>query len=142
MIAKMEKAEPEPKEMQSWLARLPMRDVKRALSITGGNAQLAEQMFALMLQDLPAHLHKILRLQQEKNWRELKLSVHRLRGSVTYCAVPALEYRLRALESAAASKKPSDIERCMQTVRSEAQRLIVSGETPDDGRGRHGIRQK
>ena len=105
---------------------LPIRDTQRALRITGGDATLANAMLEQMVRDIPAQIEAFLLLQQEKNWAELKRHVHRLRGSITYCAVPALEHNLSALESAAASGKPDDIGRHIQAVESLAQHLVAS----------------
>ena len=120
----MENGAPKTNDTPVGAADLPMRDLTRALRITGGNASLAEEMFALMVKDLPTQLRKILRLQQEGNWRELKLSVHRLRGSVTYCAVPALEHCLSTLEAAAASGAPGDIGLQIRALETLVQRLV------------------
>jgi two-component system sensor histidine kinase BarA len=119
----MESGSPKFNDPNDKIADLPMRDIERALRITGGDATLANQIFELMVQDLPSQLEKFLRLQQEENWGELKRSVHRLRGSVTYCAVPALEHNLSVLETAAAGK-PRDIERHIQALESLVQRLV------------------
>ncbi len=108
------------------IAGLPMRDIERALRITGGDAPLANQMFEQMVRDLPDQLAQFLHLQQAKNWAELKRHVHRLRGSVTYCAVPALEHNLNALENAAASAKPEDIGWHIQALESIVQYLVAS----------------
>jgi two-component system sensor histidine kinase BarA len=126
MIAKTKKSAPESNDPDDRIANLPMRDLKRAVAITGGNTALAEEMFALMLRDLRAQLEKILYLQREKDWGQLKLTVHRLRGSVTYCAVPALEHNLSILETAAASRKPKDIDWQIQALESLVERLVAS----------------
>jgi len=131
MISKMESGSPKCNDPNDKIADLPMRDIERALRITGGDATLANQMFELMVQDLPNQIEKFLRLQQEENWGELKRSVHRLRGSVTYCAVPALEHNLNILETAAASRKPRDIDGQIQALESLVKRLVATITAPD-----------
>ncbi len=126
MITEMKDGSAPFKDPIDEITGLPIRDTERALRITGGDATLANAMFEQMVRDLPAQIETFLLLQQEKNWAELKRRVHRLRGSVTYCAVPALEHNLSALESAAASGKPDDIGWHIQALESTVQDLVAS----------------
>ncbi len=126
MITEMKDGSAQIKGPIDEITGLPIRDRERALRITGGDATLANAMFEQMVRDIPGQIEAFLLLQQEKNWAELKRHVHRLRGSVTYCAVPALEHNLSALESAAASGKPDDIGRHIQVLESIMQRLAAA----------------
>ena len=110
---------------------LPLRDLERARTIAGGDAALATRMFELMLQDLSAQLDNIRCLQKRKDWPALKQSVHRLRGSVTYCAVPALEFSLCVLE-AAASGQSDDIERHIRALTIEVESLLATTRLPEN----------
>ncbi len=105
---------------------LPLRDLERARTIAGGDVALATRMFELMLQDLSAQHDNIRCLQQRRDWPALKQSVHRLRGSVTYCAAPALEFSLCVLEAAAASGQSDDIECHIRALTIEVERLLAT----------------
>ena len=81
-------------------AKLPVRDIKKALSITGGNRALVDESFQSLLAELPQQHELITRLFKEKEWNNLRETVHRLRGSTRYCALPALDAVLTRLENA------------------------------------------
>ena len=73
-------------------------DKELALERAGGNAQLAEELFAMLLQELPQHRNNIQAAVAGSDYTVLQQHVHKLNGSATYCGVPALKAAADSLE--------------------------------------------
>jgi two-component system sensor histidine kinase BarA len=68
-----------------------------ALRITGGNAELAEEMLVMLVEGLPDQLQQIGQYLRQRHWEALHDQVHRLQGSTAVCGVPRLHATVRAL---------------------------------------------
>jgi len=84
--------------------QLPIRDQAAALRTAGGNAELADQLFQLLLQQLRSTQPEILRFYREDEWNLLWNRVHKLLGASAGCGVPALHAVLRQLDTAVAKR--------------------------------------
>ncbi|MGD8310278.1 MAG: ATP-binding protein, partial [Chromatiales bacterium] len=67
-----------------------------ALRVTGGNAELAEDMFEMLVEGLPDQLQQIGQYLRQRHWDALHDQVHRLQGSTAVCGVPQLHATVRA----------------------------------------------
>ena len=77
----------------------PVRDMASALRATGGNAQVAEDLFNMLMAEADDNLLKITELLQEKSWDALWNEVHRFQGSAAVCGAPALHSTLLKIEA-------------------------------------------
>ena len=113
-------------------AELPVRDIEKALRITGGNRTLVDESFQSLLAELPQQHELITRLFDEKEWSSLREHVHRLRGSTRYCALPALDAVLKRLEYAISEVDSVIAEQEMNNFTAEIRRLtpvLVMGDS-------------
>lgn len=74
-------------------------DQDLALERAGGNAQLAAELFTMLLQELPQQRSDIEAALAAGDYPTLRHLVHKLNGSATYCGVPALKAAADTLES-------------------------------------------
>ena len=102
---------------------LPARDEAAALAATGGDAELAHELFATLTAGLSQEVREITTRFAAKDWPGLLQSAHRLRGATSYCGVPALDSALQELERAAKAGDPDDIRRRLRAVTLAAERL-------------------
>ena len=107
---------------------LPMRDRELALSITGGDDRLADRMFGLLLRQLPEDLQRLDQWCREEDWEALRTGAHKLHGSTMYCGVPALNRTVHNLELASRSRDTKMIERALEVLHREVDRLMAAGE--------------
>jgi len=70
-----------------------------ALERAGGNAQLAAELFGMLLQELPQQRTAIESALAAGDYTALRHQVHKLNGSATYCGVPALKAAADTLET-------------------------------------------
>ncbi|GAB4297309.1 MAG: hypothetical protein Kow0096_15260 [Thiohalomonadaceae bacterium] len=80
-------------------AVLKVIDQELALQRAGGNAQLAAELFGMLLQELPQQRSAIQAALTAGDYPALQHLVHKLNGSATYCGVPALKAAADSLES-------------------------------------------
>ncbi len=88
---------------------LPVRDRESALRVAGGDQQIADRMFSMLLDNLEKDLPQFQRLAQSGDMQQLWEQAHRLKGAAAACGTPALHRLLDQLGSAARGTNPSDI---------------------------------
>jgi len=65
-------------------------DKELSIQLAGGNEQLANELFPMLMSELPSHRENLLIAKQENDMRELKKHIHKLHGGTKYCGVPTL----------------------------------------------------
>ncbi len=105
---------------------LPTRDISAAIRTSGGNNQLSEELFEMLLRQLPEHMRAIQQMYDKRLWLELREEVHKLRGSAAYCALPGLLKATQSFEEAlATSPDDTDYTDMVAQVFHEIDRLLV-----------------
>ncbi len=111
--------------------RLPVRDLDRALRITGGSERIAASLFARFLSSLPAELETVDRLLRARDWEGLWHQLHRLQGSAAVCGVPAFSAVLARFQAVVQEEEPELAEALLHRLREEHRRLQEAETTPD-----------
>jgi len=65
-------------------------NLQEAIELAGGNEDLANELFPMLINELPVYRESLLSANQDKNIDELKKHIHKLHGGTKYCGVPAL----------------------------------------------------
>ena len=102
-----------------------IHDPALALELAGGDAELAADLMAALLDGLPDEIESLRACLAESDWPGLAEYAHQLRGATRYCGVPALDAAIEALERAA---RVGDGPRCAEIftqVETQAQRLQI-----------------
>jgi len=63
-------------------------DKELGIKLAGGNEQLADELFPMLISELATHRENLLCAQQENNTEDLKKHIHKLHGGTKYCGVP------------------------------------------------------
>ncbi len=103
-----------------------MLDISLALEQAGGNADLARELFQMLLNELPALRNSINSAFSGSDSQLLWDSTHKLYGSTAYCGVPALRDTAKALEDAI-KQEADDIENRIQAINGAIDQLIEHG---------------
>jgi two-component system sensor histidine kinase BarA len=106
-----------------------IRDRKQLLLATGGDRQLAQQMFNEFCEELPKDISTIRQLFAASNWDELWEIVHRLHGSTSMCGVPALNAVIKELEGRCKSRDSNETNQLVKLLESEADALLTYCQT-------------
>jgi two-component system sensor histidine kinase BarA len=104
-------------------------DEALGLQLAGGNAALAADLLAMLLEDLPRQRSRLNDALASGNMGELLEHAHRLHGSACQCGVPALRAAVARLESAikteAGLASISAAHTHMESVNKEIERLLT-----------------
>jgi two-component system sensor histidine kinase BarA len=106
-------------------SELPVRDFEKAMEITGGFTDLADEMFERFCAELPAQVETIRKQVSSQKWQELAETAHHLHGSTAVCAVPALDDVACRLEQAAKAPGTADMEALFKELEHQVERLLA-----------------
>ncbi len=68
------------------------------LTLAGNNQQLADELLAMFIKELPLHKESLLSAKKENNIVKLKEIIHKLHGGTKYCGVPSLHDAAKQFE--------------------------------------------
>ena len=103
---------------------LPVRDLEKALSITGGDRRLADEMLAQLKRELPEHFNSIKSAYQARDWDSLRETTHKLHGSTSSCGVSALDYAVQQLDNSCRDQSVDKAQ--VDAIETEINRLLKS----------------
>ncbi len=83
---------------------------KDGIKLAGGNKQLADELFSMLIKELPDHRQKIMVAQNNNDMEKLKYHTHKLHGATSYCGVHSLRAAARALEDIIDNSKIEELE--------------------------------
>ncbi|MDX1816248.1 MAG: ATP-binding protein [Marinobacter sp.] len=104
--------------------------VEESIQLAAGKTDLAEELFSMLLEQLPADLERIEALWDDKQMEELLECVHKLHGATRYCGVPELRGAANQLETAL-KRGSADIEAHKNQLVSAIERLQIWSEQTD-----------
>ncbi len=81
------------------LDELPIIDVDKAIKISGGNRDLAKELFTMLLADLKRKQSQLV-VNDIRGLTQLKDMTHKIRGGAKYCAAERIQYHAARLEDA------------------------------------------
>ncbi len=74
-------------------------DSEEALKLAGGNSELAEELFEMLITELPNYESNINLALEKNNIKGLKYHTHKIHGATSYCGVPKLREAASVLEN-------------------------------------------
>jgi len=70
-----------------------------AIKLAGNKKELAEEILALLIKDLPENISTFKRLNSEQNYSELLKQVHKLHGALCYTGLERIKLVIAKLET-------------------------------------------
>ncbi|WP_165856971.1 response regulator [Marinobacter sp. JSM 1782161] len=86
--------------------QLPCVDVEESIRLAAGKADLAEELFSMLLEQVSFDQNGIRKLLTDNDEAELLERVHKLHGATRYCGVPELRNLSERLETALKRETP------------------------------------
>lgn len=111
-------------------ATIPVFDRELALQRAGGNQDLAEELFAMLLRDLPDFRQRIQAAFASNAIPTLIEVVHKLNGAATYCGVPALKETAHHCETALKQGHKDAYTPLLKQLIHEIDRVLENAESP------------
>ena len=102
-------------------------DKAQALEQAGGNAELAQELFGMLLKELPGLMDKLVRACQDNNNADMWDSAHKIYGSTAYCGVPALQEAARQMENTIKQANQAQLTPSLEALGKEIERLLEVG---------------
>ncbi len=102
-------------------------DPRQALEQAGGNAELARDLFAMLLADLPALRDQAKAALDSGDRQALWDHVHKIHGSTAYCGVPELREAAHAMEQAIKGGDGIDLAEPFAALERAIDRLLAEG---------------
>ena len=94
-----------------------------AIQQAGGDAALAEELFNMLVSELPEYLQKIGAQSEERDYSQLQETVHKLNGATRYTGVPALSTAANQFEQALRNEATGSYDQLSSALIHEIQRL-------------------
>ena len=105
-----------------------MLDIPQAIEQAGGNPELAKELFAMLLKDLPVMQEKLNQALKNDDRQGLWEQAHKIHGATAYCGVPTLQTTVRDLEIAIKSQK-NDVTANVEEVNNAIDALGTQGQS-------------
>jgi two-component system aerobic respiration control sensor histidine kinase ArcB len=80
------------------LESLPVIDMEAAIQFCSGSEDMAKEILAMLMNDLPTTFQGIEEAFNKQDWELLKQRVHKLHGALCYCGLPRFKLAARTLE--------------------------------------------
>jgi len=104
-------------------------DKDLALSQAGGNAELAKELFEMLLKDLPSQQKAMNQAHSEKNKQPFWDIIHKIYGGTAYCGVSDLKDSCKQLEDEIKNAYPNNaIAQPLDNVNKEIERLLKNAD--------------
>jgi two-component system sensor histidine kinase BarA len=104
-------------------------DTDLALEQAGGNRELANELFGMLLEELPQHAEQLKGRLADGEFTALRECAHKLNGSATYCGVPALKAATETLEIGLKRGETSEAPARVDAVLEEIERVLASAQS-------------
>ena len=105
------------------MSRHDVIDRESALEMAGGSAELADELFTMLLQELPDHQERLRATLAAGDLAALQSQIHKLNGSATYCGVPALKAAADEAERHLKQGRTEAIEQEVRVILDELKRV-------------------
>ncbi|VAW62297.1 BarA sensory histidine kinase (= VarS = GacS) [hydrothermal vent metagenome] len=99
-------------------------DKRQGIELAGGNEDLANELFPMLISELPEHKKNLLRAKENNDNDNLKKHIHKLHGGCKYCGVPALRNASANLENIIDQKQQNKRDESLLEVILQIDHLI------------------
>jgi len=104
-------------------------DPTLSLERAGGNQDLADELFAMLVKELPDYRDRLQAAFTDRNLEQIIFIAHRLNGSATYTGVPALKAAAETLELSLKQGKTDGMDKQVGYLDDEINRVLEFAQT-------------
>jgi two-component system sensor histidine kinase BarA len=103
---------------------LPVIDHHLRLQLVGQQADLADELLAMLKKNLTADIATISHLAATIQYVTLSQQIHRLHGAVAYCGTPRLKAILAHIEAELNKNHTQTLDHLIQQLSMESEKLL------------------
>jgi len=104
-------------------------DYAEAINKAGGSAELAKELFGMLLQELPGLRDQLEQAIKQADLPAIWDHAHKIHGSTAYCGVPQLRDAACEMESAVKGQHIKAIHDQFDILKQAIQQLLAQGHT-------------
>jgi two-component system sensor histidine kinase BarA len=102
-------------------------DYSEAIEKAGGNAELAKDLFGMLLQELPLLREQLQAAIAQADLQATWDHAHKIYGSTAYCGVPLLRQAASEMETVVRAKHLDTIREQFETLDRAIEELLMQG---------------
>lgn len=102
-------------------------DYMQAIEKAGGNADLAKELFGMLLNELPQLCNRLQEAIERQDLQATWDHAHKIYGSTAYCGVPILRNAASLMETAVKKQELTTIRAQFQVLEEAIQQLLTEG---------------
>lgn len=110
--------------MTNELDTLPVIDWDVSLKLAGNQKELADDILAMLIANLPEEVAVIKQLNAEKNYQELRKHVHKMRGALSYSGLSRIKNLIGRIETDLKTNIIVSLPSSIQQLDTELQHLL------------------
>lgn len=110
--------------MNNDLKKLPIIDWDLSLKLAGNQKDLADDILAMLVANLPDEVAVIKQLNAEKNYQELRKHVHKMHGALSYSGLSRIKNLISHIESELKTNIIISLPSLIEQLETELQNLL------------------
>ncbi len=99
-------------------------DLEQSIQLAGGSEQLANELFPMLVSELPVHKKNLLAAKETGDLHDLKKFIHKLHGGSKYCGVPSLQNAAADFERIIDNQHIDRIDKALEEVINAIDELV------------------
>ena len=110
---------------------LDILNLQAALKVVSGNKQLADDLLAMFIKEIPNYIQSVQTLLQEGDKEELKAVVHKIHGGLRYLGAPALMAVVSQTDAGLFDLSDAELNEDINRMVFEMERIKETGSYPE-----------
>lgn len=112
------------------IQHLPIIDWDLAMKMAGNKREIAEDILAMLIKNLPNDISAINQSYQDNRYKELASQLHKLHGALCYCGLPRLKTLVARLEIDIKNNNTNDLAALIELLDDEVKLLLEQRSKP------------
>ena len=104
---------------------LAVLDQQKAIQLVSGNKELANDLLAMLIKELPEYKQNIQKELQNQNKKELRQVIHKIHGGLRYLGAPALMDIISQTDHELFNLSDEQLNNNITKIYEEVDRLLV-----------------
>jgi two-component system sensor histidine kinase BarA len=96
---------------------------QESLALAAGNESLLEQIFKILLREIPDHQQQLSNAVTESDHAKLSATIHKIHGITCYTSLPRLKKQLMSIQQQLGQKPLTQIDNSIETIIKELEKI-------------------
>jgi len=96
---------------------------QESLALAAGNELLLEQIFKILLREIPDHQHQLSTAKKESDHVKLSATIHKIHGITCYTSLPRLKKQVMSIQQQLGQNSLTPIDHSIETIIKELEKI-------------------